>query len=162
MTTQHDNNITHSLTHLQLNYMALRVLVLMLAPIAPHISAEMWSKLVTCRTLIQNIEEDPRFARSNLVGWMGDSGCDDVLKQRWPIPDEEFRKKEEIVVAVQVGGKMRGTITVAAELKEDAAALERLARDSPIGLKFVAGKKVKKVIVPTKVQQPVVNFVLEQ
>jgi len=85
-----------------------------------------------------------------------------VLKQRWPIPDEEFRKKEEIVVAVQVGGKMRGTITVAAELKEDAAALERLARDSPIGLKFVAGKKVKKVIVPTKVQQPVVNFVLEQ
>jgi leucyl-tRNA synthetase len=138
----------------------------MLAPMAPHVAAEMWSNLLSCTNIIQRIESDSSLligsegTHAKLSDWIGDSACDDVLRQRWPIADESLRRKDEIVVAVQVNGKMRGTITVPSEFKDDVATLERLAKDSPIGQKFLAGKTVKKVIVPTKVVQPIVSFVV--
>jgi len=52
-------------------------------------------------------------------------------------------------------GKTRGTIEVPAS--SDKAALERLARESEIAQKFIAGKEVKKVIV---VPGKLVNFVV--
>ena len=147
----------------QLNYIALRALVLMLAPMAPHIASEMWSLLVSCKILCSQIDDDPTLnmhARQS-EEWLGDSTCSNVLNQRWPRHVEELRKKDEIVVAIQIGGKMRGTISVPAELGEDNLALERLARGSSIGIKYLNGKRVKRVIIPPKISQPIISFVLD-
>jgi leucyl-tRNA synthetase len=54
-------------------------------------------------------------------------------------------KADEIVVPVQVNGKVRGRITAPAEASE--AELERLALDDPAVQSHLAGKSIRKVVV---------------
>ena len=62
--------------------------------IAPHIGEELWQQL---------------------------GGTDSVFHSQWPECDEEAMKDDEIEVAVQVNGKTRAVISVAADIsKEDA------------------------------------------
>ena len=63
----------------------------------------------------------------------------------WPSYDAEAARADEIVVAVQVNGKVRGRLTVAADASE--AELERLALADPHVAPHVAGKTIAKVIV---------------
>ena len=54
-------------------------------------------------------------------------------------------RAEEIVVPVQVNGKVRGRLTVAAGTPDDK--LERLALADPQVKKYLEGKTIKKVVV---------------
>ncbi|MGB3491757.1 MAG: leucine--tRNA ligase [Elainellaceae cyanobacterium] len=105
-----------------------RSLLLLLAPFAPHIAEELWHRL---------------------------GGKDSVHHQTWPQVDEEALVVDEIALVIQIMGKTRGTIPVPAQ--SDKAALEKLARDSELAQKYIAGKEIKKVIV---VPGKLVNFVL--
>ena len=94
-----------------------RTLLLMLNPFAPHITEELWS-------------------RADFGGM--------VTGQKWPAYDEAKCVDETSEIAVQVCGKLRGTVTVAADAGQEdayraAVALERVAAQ-------LSDKSVVKVI----------------
>jgi leucyl-tRNA synthetase len=97
---------------------AIEALILMLSPFAPHLSEELWE----------------------LLGFEGG-----LSAAAWPAFDPAVAKAEEIVVPVQVNGKVRSRLTVAAEASE--AELERLALADPHVQSYTSGKTVKKVVV---------------
>ena len=99
----------------------LSALILMLAPIAPHIAEEMWEML-------------------------GNSGT--VTQQSWPAYREDLTREEQIEVPVQINGRLRGKILVDAELNE-LETRERAFNDPRIAA-LLAGKEIGKVIVVPK------------
>ena len=103
--------------------------VLMVAPYAPHVGEEMWERL---------------------------GNKDSVARAVWPLYDEALTLDEEKEVVVQVNGKIRERITVAAGT--DAAALEASARALPKIIEWISGKEIAKVIV---VKDKLVNIVVK-
>lgn len=69
----------------------------------------------------------------------------ELLQQAWPKVDESALIKSEIELMVQVGGKLRGSITVAADAAKDAIEAAALAHENV--QKFMEGKPAKKIIV---------------
>ncbi|MCJ7764056.1 MAG: class I tRNA ligase family protein, partial [Dehalococcoidales bacterium] len=93
---------------------AVKTLLLLLAPTAPHITEELWQRL---------------------------SYKYSVHNQEWPGWNEELAKDEEITLVVQVNGKLRDKITVPASITEDEAralALDRQRVKSYIGVRQIA------------------------
>ncbi len=97
---------------------ALEAIVLMLAPIVPHI----------CRSLIKALKP---------------GAC--LMGAAWPAVDEGALVRDEIELMLQVNGKLRGKIKVAADAARDA--IEQAALASPEVRKFMEGKPAKKVVV---------------
>jgi leucyl-tRNA synthetase len=97
---------------------AIEALVRTLAPFAPHTAEEMWARL---------------------------DHATDLSTATWPVYDAAVARAEEIVVPVQVNGKVRSRLTVPIEVSE--AELERLALADPAVRTYTAGKTVKKVVV---------------
>jgi leucyl-tRNA synthetase len=96
----------------------LRTLVLLLAPFAPYISAELWEEL-------------------------GEQGS--VLRAPWPVSDAELAKEDELEIPVQVNGKLVTVVRVAAGV--DAKTIEAAALADEKVKARAAGKNVAKVIV---------------
>lgn len=108
---------------------ARRGMTLMLAPIAPHLAEELWSRL-------------------------GNAGS--VHLQRWPEADPSAMIRDEIIIAVQVNGKLRGEVTLSADA--DNAALLAAAKGSPNVLRHLAGMTVvREIVVPGKLVNLVVK-----
>ena len=101
--------------------------VQLVAPFAPHVAEELWE----------------RFGHSRSVF---DSG--------WPAFDAALAREETIQLAVQVNGKLRGTLTVAPGIAQDEAVA--LARQEPNIAKFVTGEVRKIVFVPRRLLNLVV------
>ncbi|MEY2561186.1 MAG: leucyl-tRNA synthetase [Verrucomicrobiota bacterium] len=100
---------------------AMRTLLVLLNPFAPHITSELWERL-------------------NLGG--------DITAQRWPEYDERFLVEDEIEIVVQVNGKLRDKMTVALGATE--AELEAAALANQKVQNAIAGKPVRKVVVVPK------------
>jgi leucyl-tRNA synthetase len=96
----------------------IRILVLLLAPFAPHIADELWHQL-------------------------GHEGS--VHRVTWPSYDPAALVADEITLVIQVMGKTRGTLEVPAD--SDRASLEKYARESEVAQRYLEGKEIKKVIV---------------
>ena len=90
----------------------------MLAPVAPHIAEELWQRL------------GKEYS---------------IHTQEWPQVDESAIVVDEISMAVQVNGKVRDRITVAADADE--ATVKAAALASETIQKFLEGKEPRKVIV---------------
>jgi leucyl-tRNA synthetase len=97
---------------------AIEALILMLSPFAPHTSEEMWEKLGHETSLVT---------------------------APWPEFKAAVAKADEIVIPVQVNGKVRSRLTVPAEASE--SELETLALADPAIKTYTSGKTVKKVVV---------------
>jgi len=97
---------------------ALDAAVLMLSPIVPHICQELWQA-------------------------MGHS--DAVVDCRWPVADESAMQKDSIELVVQVNGKMRGRISVAADASNEV--ITDVALAEPNVKRFMEGKALRKAIV---------------
>ncbi len=97
---------------------AVEALVLMLSPFAPHMAEELWERL-------------------------GHTGG--VVAAGWPAFDEAVAKADEIVVPVQVNGKVRARVTAPADATEEQ--LRELALAEPLVQKNLEGKTVRKVVV---------------
>ncbi len=97
---------------------ALEAAVLLLSPIVPHISHQLWSEL---------------------------GHGTDVVNAAWPQVDEAALVKDELTIVVQVLGKKRAEITVSANADDKEVEAQALA--NPNVLKFIEGKTVRKVIV---------------
>jgi leucyl-tRNA synthetase len=96
----------------------LRSLVLLLAPLAPYLAAELWEQL-------------------------GEEGA--VLRAPWPEGDPELAKEEELEIPVQINGKLVQVVKVAVDA--DSKALETAAMAVEKVQSRIAGKTVVKVIV---------------
>lgn len=108
---------------------AMKVFTQLLAPFAPHLAEEFWSELGETESLSY---------------------------AAWPTYNAELVKADTVTIAVQVLGKLRGTLEV--EPGTDQAALESLAKQNQAILRFLEGKQVVKVIhVPNKI----LNFVVK-
>ena len=95
----------------------LETAVRLLWPIVPHICETLWSELNGAK----------------------------LWEAGWPTVDEAALVKSEIEVMVQVNGKLRGKITVAADASK--ADLEAAALATEGAVKFMEGKPAKKIIV---------------
>jgi leucyl-tRNA synthetase len=107
---------------------AINSLLLLLAPVTPHIAEELWARR---------------------------GGSFSIHQQPWPTWDEEAVKEESITLVVQVNGKVRDRIEVSAGLDDEslkAAALSsekissRLSSEEPKKIIVVRGKLVNIVI----------------
>lgn len=108
---------------------ALEAVVVMLYPITPHIGFELWKML---------------------------GKGDDIDHAAWPVADEAAMVETEKLVVVQINGKMRGKLTVPAEISQ--ADVEKLAMADASVQKFTDGLTVRKVIyVPGKLLNIVAN-----
>ena len=105
----------------------LEALVLMLSPFAPHVAEELWEAL----------------------GYGGG-----VVAAGWPACDPDAVRAEEVVVPVQVNGRVRARLTVPVDTPRET--LEKLAVEHPHVGAHTAGKRITKVIV---VPRKLVNVV---
>ncbi len=96
---------------------AVEALVLLISPFAPHIASELWEALGK------------------------GTGLENAL---WPVFDPELIKSDEILVVVQVNGKVRDRITVPAESADEYVKELALSQDKV--RQFMGGKEPKKVI----------------
>ena len=109
---------------------AVRAVVLMLTPITPHLCHNLWQ----------------------LVG-----GSDvNVEDATWPVVDDSALVEDEKLIIVQVNGKLRAKITVAADASKDV--VEALGLNDKSVLKFTEGNTIRKVIyIPGKLLNIVAN-----
>ncbi|MGD8267535.1 MAG: leucine--tRNA ligase, partial [Desulfobacterales bacterium] len=98
--------------------LALDNTTLLLAPIVPHYSEEIWHAL-------------------------GREGS--VLQADWPVHREAALNLEALTIVIQVNGKLRSRLSVPAETSR--AEIEKQALADERAQKFIAGKTVRKVIV---------------
>ena len=96
----------------------LQPLVQLVSPFAPHVAEELWERL-------------------------GNTGS--VFDSAWPAYDPELARDEEVTLAVQVGGRLRGTIQVPVDVSEQAALAAALA-DQGVA-RFVNGEPRKVIFV---------------
>jgi len=93
------------------------IFLLLLSPFAPHISEEMWQAL----------------GKSDLA-----------CQQPWPHYDPQQAKEEEVEIAVQVNGKVRGRVVVPSDASEEEVQTKALAQEAI--QRHLAGKTIRKTI----------------
>jgi leucyl-tRNA synthetase len=98
----------------QLNY---KILLQIIAPFAPHLAEELWSATGETTSIFHSV---------------------------WPEFDEALAKDDKINLAVQVNGKLRATLEVAADI--DQAGAQAAALEDANVKKWVADQKIIKVI----------------
>jgi leucyl-tRNA synthetase len=97
---------------------AIRTLILLIAPMAPHLAEECWALL-------------------------GERGM--IADAAWPTFDSALLVDEQVTLAIQVNGKLRDTVTAQRGL--DRAALEALALGSANVQRQLAGAAPRKIVV---------------
>jgi leucyl-tRNA synthetase len=108
---------------------AMKVFIQLMAPFAPHLAEELWEALGEKESL-------------SYVPWPG--------------YDPELVRAETVTVAIQVLGKLRGTLQV--EPGATQAVLEDLAKQQEGVMRFLEGKQIVKVVY---VQNKILNFVVK-
>ena len=106
---------------------AMSTVLTLLAPVTPHLCEELWADLGHAAPI-------------------GD--------EAWPAWNPDALKREEVTVVVQINGKLRGKISVAADASNEET--QRLALADPAVARHLAGLTVRKVVV---VQGKLVNVV---
>ncbi|MDA0236153.1 MAG: class I tRNA ligase family protein, partial [Proteobacteria bacterium] len=109
---------TEPAAHAEVAEEGFSILLRLLSPITPHICHALW--------------QDCGFGT-------------DILAAQWPEVSEDALKRDEIELMLQVNGKLRGSLEVAADAAK--ADIEALALASEAAQKFMEGKPAKKVVV---------------
>ena len=91
------------------------VLLVLLAPFAPHFAEELWGR----------IGHQPT-----------------IFKQQWPKWDEQFTTSDTAEIVIQIGGKARGSVRVVVDATEEAV-LQAAMQDESIA-RHIDGKQVRK------------------
>ena len=106
----------------RINKKEYQTLLLLLNPFAPHITEEIWEK--------------QKFTPK-------------IYDSKWPICDETKLIKNSINLPVQINGKMRGTIEIVSDLKQEEI-LEKIKKDSVIS-KYISNDIKKIILVPNRI-----------
>ncbi|MFN8524037.1 MAG: leucine--tRNA ligase [Chloroflexota bacterium] len=111
---------------------AVRTMLLMLAPSAPHVTEELWTEVLGLPY--------------------------SVHQQAWPAWDERLAADDELTIAVTINGKPRGTVSIPAALRNDEAQVKALAFDLPRIKSLIEGQQIRKAIyVPGRILNLVVG-----
>jgi len=108
---------------------AIDALVLMISPYAPHSAEELWEML---------------------------GHAESLAAASWPTFDPEVAKADEVVVPVQINGKVRARVTVRADASEDELRDRALADAAVKG--HTAGRTIRKVVIA---KGPLVSLVVQ-
>ena len=103
-------------------------LLLLLSLFAPHMAEELW----------------------NLVG-----NAESILSAKWPQANQKYLVADEVEVVVQINGKLRARLRVAAGSSQEE--VESAARRDALVVKYLEGREIRKTIF---VQDRLVNFVV--
>jgi leucyl-tRNA synthetase len=113
---------------------AMRMLLVLLNPFAPHVTSELWEIL------------NHRFP----------DAAPDITDCAWPLHNPDYLIEDEAQMVIQVNGKVRGKLTV--PLGAPAAEVEAAALADAKVQEFIAGNTVRKVVVvPNKLVNIVAN-----
>jgi leucyl-tRNA synthetase len=124
---------TNHLTSLKnLDYKTLHVFVQLLNPFAPHISEEL------NQTILKNKNKP-------------------LSSIKWPEYDDSLLEEDTYTIAVQINGKMRGTIDVKSDLQESEIT-DVIISDSKLGPYFAGMDIIKTIYIPNKL----FNFILKK
>ncbi|MBW2479394.1 MAG: leucine--tRNA ligase [Deltaproteobacteria bacterium] len=107
---------------------AMEAMILLLSPIVPHFAEELWAQL---------------------------GNTNSVLTAPWPQHRKDALVQEELLIVVQVNGKLRSRFQVDTDADEET--IKEMALSDERIVKFIQGKEVKKVIV---VKNKLVNIVI--
>jgi len=107
----------------------LETVVLLLAPFVPHVASELWHELGHG----ERVDQVP-----------------------WPVYADDALEDEKLLIVVQVNGKVRGKITVPADVTQER--IETDALNDPKVANLLDGKKVQRVVY---VPRRLVNIVVE-
>ena len=94
------------------------MLLILLNPVAPHITEELWEK----------------------KGYNGT-----ISSQVWPLYDEEKTKEDIVELAVLINGKVRYKINVDRQASKEE--IEKIARENERLNELLAGKQIVKIVV---------------
>jgi leucyl-tRNA synthetase len=108
---------------------AVETIVILLAPFVPHIASELWEQLGHRERL-------------------------DTVP--WPAFSPQALETDEVLIVVQVNGKVRGKITVPADVSQDR--IEDMALADERVSAFLDGKKIRRLV---HVPRRLVNIVVE-
>ena len=97
---------------------SVEALVRMISPFAPHMAEELWERL---------------------------GHADGIVAAGWPEFDEAVAKADEVVIPVQINGKVRARLTVPTDTPEER--LREIALSDPQVVKHLEGKTVRKVVI---------------
>lgn len=104
-----------------------RTIALLLAPMAPHLSEELWSVL---------------------------GGKKFAIEQSWPAFDPALIKEDTMTIVVQINGKVRGDLIVASEASKEF--ILKAAKELPNVQKYLIGAIKKEIYVPGRLVSLVV------
>ena len=124
---EHTNNLTDMARKQGVDKNTLEALVTMLAPFAPHIAEELWQTL---------------------------GHKSSVFVQTWPKYDETLMKSDTITIVVQINGKLRENVFVAADAAKES--IITAAKES-VASRLADVEIIKEVYVPGRL----VNFVVK-
>ncbi|NMB57221.1 leucine--tRNA ligase [Candidatus Beckwithbacteria bacterium] len=113
--------------------LALKTIVLLIAPIAPHLAEELW----------QEFQDGKQF--------------NSVHQQKWPDYDEKMITNEEVIIVIQVNGKKRGEIKVVKDKTLDQNYVLAKAKEDEKIKSYLKNQVIKKEIF---VKGKLVNFVI--
>ncbi len=122
-------SLTNEFYEKGLNQADMKALLLLLAPFAPHMADELWETL-------------------------GGKGM--ATGQTWPEYDEAKTIDAEITLAVQIGGKLKGTVIMPFG-SEEQAILAALSADEKLSRLLEGNEIVKTILVPNKL----INLILK-
>ena len=107
---------------------AIEIILICLSPITPHLTHSLWEQL------------------GNKVA---------IINVNWPDPNEDFLENLETEIAIQINGKLRGTITIDPDLPENA--IKEKAKEEGNVKKYIIGKQIKKIIY---IEKKLINLVV--
>jgi len=114
-----------------LNQKEAELFIKILAPFAPHLTEEIWIEIL-----------GNKFS---------------VHLEGWPKYDKNLIKEEKATIVIQINGKLRGQIEIESQKSKVKSQIEELAKKETNVVKYLEGKKIKKIIfVPGKI----INFVV--
>jgi leucyl-tRNA synthetase len=111
-----------------ISHQAAEIFVQLLSPFAPHIAEEIWQSL---------------------------GHIESIAETSWPKLNEAYLIQSEVNFAIQINGKLRGTVTASPEA--DQATVRKLAFETPKISQHLSGTIVKEIFVPKKLY----NFVVK-
>jgi leucyl-tRNA synthetase len=136
------DNLQLTTDNLQLTKEAIKTLLLLLAPFAPHMTEELYQKLKAQSSKLKADQLDQ---------------FDSIHRTAWPTYDPQYLVEDEVTIVVQVNGKTRETIRVKSQKSKVKSEVEKIAMISPKIVRYLSSQSPRKVIfVPGKL----INFVV--
>uniref|UniRef100_A0A669C340 leucine--tRNA ligase n=1 Tax=Oreochromis niloticus TaxID=8128 RepID=A0A669C340_ORENI len=124
---------------------ALAALVMMTAPMAPHLASELWAGLCQVKQPLSPILQHGG----------------DVLQQSWPTVDPEYLEVPDFVeLSVLINNKSCGMVTVPVQVSKDTSRVQQLVLESPVGQKFLSERNIKRAILSPRTA--LINFLVDE